>query len=1177
MPAEAPRPRAISLESSSDEDSAVDAGAGTSKHPPLRLSPSNSRAPTRIAAPAPVLATASAKGHGITLSVSVGTGTPRPQSSSPRKQRGAPSPLVTSPPTASAPLPSTSTSPVSNLADDLNGMHVPSASAKASPRWWVVICKTDGAKRTTASLPAAHRWLAEAEAAGMDAHLELAETEEELATVLRTTKETTGPKQEKPGNPGIWHGARKNFLASYLDRYLGGGKNNGISFVSGVIDEYLKTFPYHFNDSAEIPDDVTDKDRCLQLDAEAKQRARQKADQQIRSWFKNQATKQNSVTKNPFRAFLAQGLKTLSTVKPRHEAEHKMWMKQPEYRNVLAPIFQERWAAQTLGSTQELAYRVQVAQEVYEEQDAGVKARVRKLVEEDYQRRVALRGQLGLATTSRPKVPTYVVRISRSLLSLYLKSYAAYATSMLELSYSLGHPARRVTNSRSSQISAELNRREEERLHNAKRRSCQASSDIDEDTHPSVHGSAGKGTSYLRSAEADRKRRRRHRRCQSGIDSYELSDGETSEESLDSGPVSDGEGEGGVEGASGAAAIPRSGKHARHGDVGEAPGTVGAAVDEFGMPMRDARGRKFSAHLRERLSRMLPQKRNALLADIDVMSDYELYRQETISKNECTLRAQFLQEGILTRDDPLWGEVTPKRVSQPLPPEGRTGAHEVDLHVNEQAPGVAPTLRLPSTPSAEVARERELQLPSHRQRGGLHDKRRQEQVIGGRENRGGQADGEQAGAGRIDKQTDDNRVDEHAGDGGIDKQADDEHIDEHEGNEHIDEHGGDECIDEHEGDERIDEHEGDERIDGQVGGEHVDEHEGSGCVDGLRDGQAHGKYSLRSGQQTREHGEQECTPGNGRGDDRRGASHDKRIDASQDRLLNTHPDERQDDGPRTGLDGNSHGASEVPAHARSTRARRRGARGASEKDVANKASPHSSILPVRDATTSSSSKKRRGDGGEHEGGACVEGPGDIFTHSRSGWPDWLALAVDNLALDAELDSEAKKSWTKLVATWWLIERHGDFAKDKRVPSNKHRPEEIGDWIKRARSTSYMPQPPDNQPSEDFADDWATSMWAWWSSLNPRWHKRNVDGKVSWADKKGGSWLDLYYPGLNGILSVLKGIMWWFELEGKPRGSRAWLELVYDAQWALEGVLHELRSHRSPDNEAGRASKRRKTK
>ncbi|KAL1738319.1 hypothetical protein HDZ31DRAFT_70128, partial [Schizophyllum fasciatum] len=137
---------------------------------------------------------------------------------------------------------------------------------------------------------------------------------------------------------------------------------------------------------------------------------------------------------------------------------------------------------------------------------------------------------------------------------------------------------------------------------------------------------------------------------------------------------------------------------------------------------------------------------------------------------------------------------------------------------------------------------------------------------------------------------------------------------------------------------------------------------------------------------------------------------------------------------------------------------------------------------------------------------------------RAGWPDWLVLAIDNLALSAAPDTEGSKSWTELIRTWWLIQQHEDFAKDKCVPSNKSRPEAIGDWIKRARSTSYMPQHAKNQPPEDFVDDWATSMWAWWSSLNPKWRERNIDGKVSWADEKGGSWLDLHYPGLNGLLS-----------------------------------------------------------
>ena len=77
--------------------------------------------------------------------------------------------------------------------------------------------------------------------------------------------------------------------------------------------------------------------------------------------------------------------------KPRHTQLTKMWMKQPEYREAFEPIFHERWAKAGLSSEHELTQRVQAAQDVYDEQDEEVKERVRALVQEDYERRVALR------------------------------------------------------------------------------------------------------------------------------------------------------------------------------------------------------------------------------------------------------------------------------------------------------------------------------------------------------------------------------------------------------------------------------------------------------------------------------------------------------------------------------------------------------------------------------------------------------------------------------------------------------------------------------------------------------------------------------------------------------------------------------------------------------------------
>ncbi|KAI5890880.1 uncharacterized protein SCHCODRAFT_02734338 [Schizophyllum commune H4-8] len=1171
-----------SIDISSDEDEALYVSARASATPARRPSPSKPSTASKAPTPKSIEAIFSAKAKGVAFSTtaSATVGAPRARSSSPRKKRASPSSIVAPPSMPSTPSSIAPSPSVASLTDALSrhGLSVAASPPRMPARWWVV-CQGNGMKRTTASLAVAQTWLAEAESQGLEAELKVAEDEDELAALLlvgranleldaychtcdrrvafllfefnlrpalfteywltrfffrispliifspmgRLRKEPTARKQTTRGNPGIWFDRRKDILVSHKDKYVKAPRKEKKIVVEETVDAYLDEYPYHFNDPPIIPEGASEEE-CARIMNAAKDDARAEAGPQINSWLKNQVTKANAVTKNPFRTFLAQSLKNLAATKPAHVPEHKMWMKQPEYRDVFLPIFEERWAKADLSSEQELTQRVQIAQEIYEEQDEEVKKHVRSLVKEDYERRLALRNSVwdedeiteesaelcrenisklieplleelcrlcklnvGTIMLARPpqdefdKFECISVDVGRTIASegsLKLPDFEPDKYSDLYLRWFL----RFVVHT--TERSAALQREQEERERQAAgSHSQQKEPRAEDEARRRLVQVAGVPAAAEDDASGAKRRprqgrRRRHRR--GGIDAHELSGDETAESSMDEN-LDDGEGSGPEEDGRGEALAARAFEGARQSRARAHREKEHIPVDEYGVPLRDVKGREFSAYLRERLSRMAPGRRTSLLNEMDRMSDYELNRQDTISRNECTIRASLLKEGLLTEADPLWGDVVPQKIvaSQVHEGGGDTGHARSASPAGAERGAVGADEPL-SRPFAQppVPSEADVDTPSQRA-----------------VDRDTPADNgeEQGSAGDLQS------VDGCGDLAPIEQGASRDHRLSASNNNEADNlresvnltptNGGAE--------------------DNNLVGNSVTlqgEEDSPGAQQGLKDSA--------------------LTPADARLDEQPGIDNPRRAKASKGR-----------------------GA-----------VRARGRKVPTPLAQDKEGGGAGNIVQGAAVANATPGTTREG-GGKHRRGLDDERPGNIFSVSRAGWLDWVSLGVDNLALDdVATNSEADKAWRTVVATWWVLEKHDEFKKDKRVPANGCRPKEIGEWIKRARMTTFAPQVPANTPPEDFLDDWKASIWRWWSSLNPQWRQRNTDGKVGKGRGTAGDWLCLHYPGLNGHLSVLKGVKWWFDLEGNPGGSRSWLELVEDIQWALDGVLKQLRTH-----------------
>ncbi|KAL1689037.1 hypothetical protein GGG16DRAFT_58633 [Schizophyllum commune] len=889
--------------------------------------------------------------------------------------------------------------------------------------------------------------------------------------------QATSVEEKKPrGNPGIFHGERKEFLLSHVPAYRAHGRKRGESMVPKVVDAYLERWRFHLSDGPEIPPDATPEQRAA-IEEAAMEDARVQATPQIRSFLKNQGTKINAINRRPFRSLLTNALKLIVGKQTRHEAEHKMWMKQPEYKEILEPEFKRQWAEADLPATQELRFRVDVARKMYEEQDDEVKNRVRELVKEAYEEEVARRASL----TEEDEVSDEAASLYRENLTALLEPLLIEVLRLCKLNVAtviLGRPA--MTEGEEMKVmSVDVGRTipreggvklpdfEPDDYTNVFLRhfmrflmltTDEAHGDNAHDEHRSQGQVRGEGTQVepqtagapepvaagagSQSTEARSKTHSRHppkrrRTRRSDIDAQELSDDETSSEGsaqpdFDGGDDEDEDDELGSE-----EEIPlaRAIQERRREMLRTRRAAAQVPVDVYGVPLHDAKGREFSSHLRERLSRMKPETREALLDDIDRMSAYEFQRQEEISRVQCLLRAQLASENLLFRGDPLYGEVTPQRLTTPSP--------ATCTPTRERSESVAPP-------------------PSTRR---LADIQQGIEGINTTHDNIDTAIGDNSGAdttpGDVDNTvTTFGKVSSAKGDANdVDKAPDDLGA-----------------------------------ASGDVSASHAP------CATG--------------------------TPSSNSTAALDGAS------ATRDAVRHGGDEE--------------HPATNVPP-ASATRLRANAPRNARGGGLAGGEGAADNAHGLRGPSQGRGGKKR----GRAQDAALKV---DVFSADRADWADWFALGVDNLRLQGVAPaSRAEQSWIRLTSAWWALEQDNEYKEGKRVPTAKKRPPEIGEWIKRAREPDFAPTCPKNKPHEDFTDDWRGAMWGWWSAINPASRPRDKAGRL--GDRQGQvDWTPLDCRGPNGHLSVLKGLKWWFDMEGESEGSDAWLDIVDDVQFALDGLL-----------------------
>ena len=155
-------------------------------------------------------------------------------------------------------------------------------------------------------------------------------------------------------------------------------------------------------------------------------------------------------------------------------------------------------------------------------------------------------------------------------------------------------------------------------------------------------------------------------------------------------------------------------------------------------------------------------------------------------------------------------------------------------------------------------------------------------------------------------------------------------------------------------------------------------------------------------------------------------------------------------------------------------------------------------------------------------------------------PAWFTAAVSMM----EGEKGLGVMWVKLVDAWVVFEGQAGYTGDKKLLTT-HRPDAIKAWIARTRSSTWRPAISDTSLYE-------SEFMLWWAALQPSWRKRS-DGGIIFS-KVQGDWEVLQRPGLNGILSVMAGLLFWGVSLRDSSGSRmGWNKAVSDCLVVMKSI------------------------
>jgi hypothetical protein len=164
-------------------------------------------------------------------------------------------------------------------------------------------------------------------------------------------------------------------------------------------------------------------------------------------------------------------------------------------------------------------------------------------------------------------------------------------------------------------------------------------------------------------------------------------------------------------------------------------------------------------------------------------------------------------------------------------------------------------------------------------------------------------------------------------------------------------------------------------------------------------------------------------------------------------------------------------------------------------------------------------------------------------------PEWIIYA--STMLDSELFGDR---WAELVTLWKAFEISHQFTGSLRLATS-NRPSCIGQWIQRARSSSY-------RPAIVNLEQFASNFLNWWTGVQPKWR---ISTEGSTLRRTRGDLVILRLSGPNGLVSILVALFFWCVASDANESSKTmwmrhgkqeWEDAMEDVLWVFKELVKQ---------------------